>query len=391
MYLINHLQSVNQIHENKIQVVSDLLKPGHCIKKNEDINMKNVYHDYLDKRHQNNDSNGLKVKKLMNTDIHDKFKSKTSNEFGPNFSNLNEGKREAYKSPGTLNETFGRIDTPPLDDDLEEIVDKPNKLIQPEVSKVELKSSKWYTPSHVESKREFSNNNTLVIKPNAMKSSISALKRQSVVPNTTYEDKRSSVRKSIYESLPQKRINDTKRFSVTSADTQSSDSLLFLAKWLYKLAELEKKEVDNKNKMCLNKNFNIEYAFRLLNPVNGVVTAENFSSALNINLDIEEDDRTIINDLINRLAYIKPNKLVLSDMIFFEPTPEDESYRIYKSNVDKIQNTRDMSWVNTYKQLWEAMIETVRERRAIQITMLSKYQHAVDDLYQIYNLTRLNR
>ena len=141
----------------------------------------------------------------------------------------------------------------------------------------------------------------------------------------------------------------------------------------------------------MNKNFNIEYAFKLLNPVNGVITLENLYSALTTNLDIEVNDKTMMNDIINRLAYIKPNKLVLSDMTFFEPTVNDESYKFYKANYDRIQNTRDMSWVQTYKELWEAMLETVRQRRAIQNIMVTKHPNAVDSLYKDYNLRKLHK
>ena len=221
------------------------------------------------------------------------------------------------------------------------------------------------------------------------KSSVNPLKRKTVDPNFTNDYKRDSKRQSFYASQPQNRESIPKRLN-EALDSYNQDFLV-LAKWLSRLGELEKSEVDLRNKMWMNKNFNIEYAFKLLNPVNGVITLENLYSALTTNLDIEVNDKTMMNDIINRLAYIKPNKLVLSDMTFFEPTVNDESYKFYKANYDRIQNTRDMSWVQTYKELWEAMLETVRQRRAIQNIMVTTHPNAVDNLYKDYNLRKLHK
>lgn len=68
-------------------------------------------------------------------------------------------------------------------------------------------------------------------------------------------------------------------------------------------------------------------------------------------------------------------------MIFFEPTVEDDSYSVYKDNVSWKQNLKDKAWHGVYKNMWKALINTVKARRIIQKEMYNKYPNAVDKLF----------
>jgi len=64
-------------------------------------------------------------------------------------------------------------------------------------------------------------------------------------------------------------------------------------------------------------NYNAGLAFEFLNPLNGKVNAKRLHNALRTNLKIELVEITIIEDIIQRLAYEREGELVLSDMVFF--------------------------------------------------------------------------
>ena len=134
-------------------------------------------------------------------------------------------------------------------------------------------------------------------------------------------------------------------------------------------------------------NYNAGLAFELLNPLNGKVNAKRLHNALRTNLKIELVEITIIEDIIQRLAYEREGELVLSDMVFFEPTKEDNSYATYRSNYAKSQDESDTTWYRLYKEFWKALINTVKQRRIIQDIMNESYPDAVDYMFSQYGFT----
>lgn len=178
---------------------------------------------------------------------------------------------------------------------------------------------------------------------------------------------------------------------VNSSTRKIDDGYKVLASHLKRYAELEKKEVDLRNALCKNENFNIEFAFRLLNPINGVVSLENLHSAIITNLQLPVVNKEILRDIIQRLAYVKDNELVLSDMGFFEPTIEDESYEAFRSNLAQHQNAKDKSWHPTYRLMWKTLIDTAKERRIIQNKMITSYPNVVNELYSKFRTRKMHR
>lgn len=111
------------------------------------------------------------------------------------------------------------------------------------------------------------------------------------------------------------------------------------------------------------------------------MNADGLHSALQTNLGISPIDKSIMNDIIERLAYVNNEELVLSDMIFFEPTDEDDVYTTYRRNISKAQDPKDRTWYGAYKNLWKALINTVKVRRIIQTDMFSLHPKAVDMMF----------
>lgn len=116
-------------------------------------------------------------------------------------------------------------------------------------------------------------------------------------------------------------------------------------------------------------NYNAEFAFELLNPVNGIVTPGRLHNALRTNLKISPVETDVVSDIVERLAYVNEKELLLSDMIFFEPLREDSSYSVYRKNTSVAQDEDDTTWHRLYKELWRALINTVKQRRVVQKEM----------------------
>lgn len=138
-------------------------------------------------------------------------------------------------------------------------------------------------------------------------------------------------------------------------------------------------------------NYNAGFAFEFLSPYKGIVNASRLHAALRNNLKINLVEKDVVMDIIERLAYINEQELLLSDMIFFEPTKEDESYFEYRKNFSQDQDESDSSWHSLYRSLWKALINTVKQRRIIQEEMCLKYPNAIDYMFQHYALNRQDK
>jgi len=85
---------------------------------------------------------------------------------------------------------------------------------------------------------------------------------------------------------------------------------------------------------------------------------------------------------------VNNQELLFSDMVFFEPTDEEDSYANYRRNITRQQDPNDNSWHGIYKLLWKALINTVKTRRIIQNQMLTNYPDAVDHLFNHAGLSK---
>jgi hypothetical protein len=96
----------------------------------------------------------------------------------------------------------------------------------------------------------------------------------------------------------------------------------------------------------------------------------------------------VINDVIERLAYVNNEELVLSDMIFFEPTDEDDAYTTYRRNLSRPQAPNDTTWHGAFKNLWKALLNTIKSRRIVQKEMFEQHPNAVDQLFRHCGLAK---
>jgi hypothetical protein len=150
--------------------------------------------------------------------------------------------------------------------------------------------------------------------------------------------------------------------------------------------ELEHQETKIRNTLCMQPNYNAGVAFELLNPLNGIVTPGRLHNALRSNLKINPIEKDIVADIVERLAYINEQELLLSDMVFFEPSENEQSYKVYKRHLIGGQDESDTTWHRLYRELWRALINTVKQRRAAQREMCDQYSKAVDYLFQYSGL-----
>lgn len=135
-------------------------------------------------------------------------------------------------------------------------------------------------------------------------------------------------------------------------------------------------------------NYNAGFAFDLLNPHRGIVNATRLHGALKSNLKLDAVEKDIVSDIIERLAYVNEQELILSDMIFFEPSKQDPSYETYRENFRNEQDEGDSSWHKIYAQFWKALINTVKNRRIVQKEMSEEFPDAVNYLFEHLALDR---
>lgn len=274
-------------------------------------------------------------------------------------------------SPLRQTEDFARSDTPPLEEDTEDIEEGVASPIPAEGNKGSIKSTRF---SATKDKT----------RATTAKSFISASGRGSS-PGSRHNH-------TFYSQLPG---SSTKNWD-SNLKTQTrtglrKTSLKVLAQKLKKYALLEQEEMHLKNKLFKHKNYNADIAFELLSPVNGVVNTEILHKALTKKLGITAVEKSIVTDIIERLAYEHDQELVLSDMRFFEPTEDDKSYHHYLRNVNKPQDSKDKSWHPIFKQLWKALINTVKHRRIIQKEMSDNYPNAVDYMFSQCSLRKTEK
>jgi len=166
------------------------------------------------------------------------------------------------------------------------------------------------------------------------------------------------------------------------------DNLKQLALKIKRYGELEKREVQIRNTLCIQPNFNTEFAFEILNPLNGVVDTNTLHSALTSTLKIPLVEKNIVKDIVERLAYINENEILLPDMEFFEPAVNDPSYAIYRKITIKNQDENDTSWYKLYAEMWKALINTVKQRRIIQKEMNDIYPDAIDYMFEHHGIPK---
>mmetsp|Transcript_12138 Transcript_12138/g.10765 ORF Transcript_12138/g.10765 Transcript_12138/m.10765 type:complete len:193 (+) Transcript_12138:415-993(+) len=128
-------------------------------------------------------------------------------------------------------------------------------------------------------------------------------------------------------------------------------------------------------------NYNAGFAFELLNPKQGRVNANRLHNSLRSNLKLDLIEISIVEDIIQRLAYEREEELVLSDMAFFEPTKSDSSFATYRKNFANEQDESDYTWHRIYKEFWKALINTVKQRRIIQRIMNEQFPDAIDYMF----------
>lgn len=138
-------------------------------------------------------------------------------------------------------------------------------------------------------------------------------------------------------------------------------------------------------------NYNAGFGFDILNPSNGSITPERLQNALRSNMKIKLVEKGIVEDIIERLAYVNENEIVLSDMAFFEPIRGDPAYSTYRKNFSREQDEDDLSWLSLYKEFWKALISTVKQRRIIQNEMNEKYVDAVDYMFEEEGLHKTDK
>jgi hypothetical protein len=195
------------------------------------------------------------------------------------------------------------------------------------------------------------------------------------------------------ETAPKPRSNtqyksSSKRLARGERTNVRKSNMKKLAIKLKEYGELEQQEVKIRNALCMQPNYNAGVAFELLNPTNGIVTPKGLHDALRANLKITPVEKDIVADIVERLAYINEQELLLSDMIFFEPSENDQSYRVYKRHLGGAQDESDITWHRLYKELWRALINTVKQRRTAQREMCNQYSRAVDYLFQYNGLDK---
>ena len=119
-------------------------------------------------------------------------------------------------------------------------------------------------------------------------------------------------------------------------DTALSECAV-LVNYMHAYANLEANEQQALANLHKQENFNLFNAFDVLNPNLGIVTSKSLLRALKHNLGIEISDQSIVDDLIQRLAYTSENSLLISDMKYFEPEKNTVFYNLYKINISKKQ------------------------------------------------------
>ena len=320
------------------------------------------------------------------------FRDDSPEEFKPKYSIYDSDKNKSSETPNRFNDTFGRATHYKIDEENfgDDIGDTSADGIPSEGDKKDIRLT-WFSAS-----KNKTHSNDLLFGPDSKKRA-----GRATVPNNFIERKpfaTGSMKRAPSKTQTQYnyRTSDkgAKSSSVRRGNTTTStieDGMKALASHLKRYGELEMKEVQLRNKLWMNKNYNIEYAFKLLNPINGVVTLDNLHSVIRTNLEIPVVDREILRDIIQRLAYVKDDELVLSDMGFFEPTTEDESFDSYRYNVTRPQNAKDKSWHSTYSQMWKALLDTAKERRVIQNKMLKNHPRVVNDLFGKYRTRKMHR
>lgn len=197
-----------------------------------------------------------------------------------------------------------------------------------------------------------------------------------------------------FRNTKKKRMERESNNSIRSSSTlkrgsrtnHRQKSLKELAVKLRKYGELERQEMKIRNTLWMQKNYNAGFAFQLLNPVNGIVNCKNLHAALKTNLRIDLVEKDVVMDIIERLAYINEQELLLSDMIFFEPGKHDEAYYQYRKNFSYEQDEDDTTWYPLFKELWKALINTVKQRRIAQKEMCDSHPEAVDYLFELFGM-----
>ena len=155
-----------------------------------------------------------------------------------------------------------------------------------------------------------------------------------------------------------------------------------LALKIKRYGELEQHESKIRNTLCIQPNYNASFGFELLNPIHGTVDANRLHNALRSNFKIPLVEKSIMNDIIERLAYVNENEILLSDMVFFEPSRNDPSYATYRRNFNQEQDENDTTWHRLFQEMWKALINTVKQRRIIQNEMNDMYPDAIDYMFE---------
>ena len=202
------------------------------------------------------------------------------------------------------------------------------------------------------------------IKPNQTRKVQTSAKKRTIAKNV-----RETISRGSYSPSKTEESKYGPKLTRGERTSLRKSNLKHLALKLKKYGELELHEVKIKNLLCTQKNYNAGFAFELLNPQNGIVNVSRLHNALRTNVKIDLVEKDVVSDIIERLAYINEQELLLSDMIFFEPTKNDPSYYEYRKNLSTEQDDSDTSWHRLYSELWKALINTVKQRRIIQKQM----------------------
>lgn len=199
----------------------------------------------------------------------------------------------------------------------------------------------------------------------------------------------------LYKLDPSMKESKNKAYSTTRTITESSgivtkgsrtnfrkNNLKKLALKIKKYGELEHHEVQIKNTLCIQPNYNAGFGFELLNPLSGIVDVKRLHNEMRSNFKIALVEKSIVEDIIGRLGYVNDNEILLSDMTFFEPSRSDPSFTTYRRNFRTDQDESDITWHRLYKEIWKALINTVKQRRIIQNEMNDNYPDAIDYMFE---------
>jgi len=310
------------------------------------------------------------------------FHRSTVNEFDPRESSYQNRRSGTSNSPDRLSASFARFDTPPPDEEdfedfEQDFVDTiPGEGNKKDVRRSTFSASKNKTKSSTR-KNSIHKRDGSATRSNGMKKTFAEQR------NTQNRFSNSSVGKgyNMSEVWGDKRTS-MKGLTKSSRTDKRNHNLKTLAIKIKRYGELEDQEAKIRNALCMQRNYNASFAFELLNPKNGAVNPSTLHDALRSRLKIDLVEKSVVKDIVERLAYVNEGEVLLTDMIFFEPYEDDESFNVYRRNFTTNQDETDTTWYSMYREMWKALINTVRCRRIIQKEMCEQFPEAVDYLFQ---------